>query len=79
MIGERDQLMVTRFYYYSRLHGYRHEKSLQLLSKDIFLDPESDYMPDRISMHRNLLLQLIEDDVQVPELRRQYPNFNWTV
>lgn len=74
----RDELMITRYYFYRHLYGLSYTKSIELLEKDIFLKGESAYLYRKIYQNAARIEELISNEVKLRDIKKLYPNFNWS-
>jgi len=77
--AQRDEALVHRFYFHAELERLRYDDCLLELHKTFFLSIE--YLPKLLGKDENfnLLKRLTSDKPNLNDLRKRFPQFNWTV
>ena len=75
---ERDEAMAYRYYFHAELERRRYDDCLVTLSHLFFLT--ENYISEILMKNYELVRRLAyEDKPTLEELRKKYPQYNWTV
>ena len=73
--AKRDELIISRFYFYTVHTPYRYDLILQSLSDEFFLSIRR--IQDVISINSNLMRAVRKEQPSVKYLREKYPHLVW--
>lgn len=74
-IDARDNLLLSRYYYYAHIRGFRFERCLEKLEKEHFISANA--IVKRITKHTEVLKSMVAQKITTKILKQQYPHLVW--
>lgn len=73
--AERNECLITRFYFYYHIQKRRFDTTLEVMEKEFFISMTT--ITNYISTNGDLLKELIAQDLTARDLRKKYPHLKW--
>jgi hypothetical protein len=75
LIKQRNELLLHRHYFYTKIKKYPYHLLLSSLESEFFLTQRT--VMDIVQSNTTLLRRINTDKIESRELRRKYPAMNW--
>jgi hypothetical protein len=75
LIEQRDEAMLSRYYYHAEIKRTRYDDCLTALEKEFFIT--AGVITQRITLNVETLKKLVSIKATGNQLKKRYPHFDW--
>lgn len=75
LILQRNELLISRYYFYAKMQGYQYQASLDIVGAELFLTERT--VVDIIQKNRDLLKHINSSKPEVKVFKAKFPFMVW--